>query len=166
MPPPKNTLLEGKSAVDAHEHAGYVRDDGNASRLQANPKIQARLAELQTEIAKSTWVTVESLLAELESARQKATDLDQLSAAVRAIESKAKISGLLTQKWSRLPLSMMRITATARQCTRRLLRKWSINFSSMRSIPITTFATRTGEYLIAVQGSAHRAGQRRPWTGA
>jgi hypothetical protein len=38
------------------------------------------------------------LITELEAARQKATDLDQLSAAVRAIEAKARVSGLLVQK--------------------------------------------------------------------
>jgi hypothetical protein len=37
-------------------------------------------------------------LVELEDARQKASNLDQLSAAVRAIEAKAKISGLLTRR--------------------------------------------------------------------
>ena len=106
MPPLRNPrhekfvqlLLEGKSAVDAHEQAGYVRDDGNATRLRVNPKVQDRLAELQAEVAKQTKVTVESLLDELENARQRADSLDQLSAAVRAIESKARISGLLVQK--------------------------------------------------------------------
>jgi hypothetical protein len=49
-------------------------------------------------ISESVRPVSDSLLAELESARQKATDLDQLSAAVRAIEAKAKIAGLLTQK--------------------------------------------------------------------
>ena len=39
-----------------------------------------------------------SLLAELEDARAKASNLDQLSAAVRAIEAKAKVSGLLIQR--------------------------------------------------------------------
>ncbi len=91
-------LLEGKSATDAHELAGYARDDGNATRLRTNPKVIERLAELQVEVAKETKVTVESLIAELEDARRKATDLDQLSAAVRAIEAKAKVSGLLVQK--------------------------------------------------------------------
>lgn len=91
-------LLEGKSATDAHEEAGYVRDDGNATRLRRNPRICERLAQLQAEVAAETKVTVESLLAELEAARQKATDLDQLSAAVRAIEAKAKVSGLLIQR--------------------------------------------------------------------
>jgi phage terminase small subunit len=91
-------LLEGKTAVDAHEQAGYARDDGNAARLAANPKIQERLVELQNEIAGEAKITVQGLLGELEDARKKATDLEQLSAAVRAIESKAKISGLLVQK--------------------------------------------------------------------
>lgn len=106
MPPLNNprwekfvqSLLEGQSAVEAYQAAGYARDDGNATRLRANRKIQQRLAELQTEVAKETKITVEGLLSELEAARQKATDLEQLSAAVRAIEAKAKISGLLVQK--------------------------------------------------------------------
>ena len=39
-----------------------------------------------------------SLLQELEAAREKASDLDQLSAAVRAIEAKAKVSGVMVQR--------------------------------------------------------------------
>lgn len=98
MPPLNNArherfvqlLLHGENATDAHEQAGYVRDDGNATRLRANPKVQERLTELQAEVVKDTKITVESLLGELEAARQRATDLEQLSAAVRAIESKGK----------------------------------------------------------------------------
>jgi hypothetical protein len=91
-------LLEGKSALDAYEGAGYVADDANSSRLRSNPKVQGRLAELQAEIASETKVTTESLIAELEHARGRADSLEQLSAAVRAIESKAKLSGLLVEK--------------------------------------------------------------------
>jgi hypothetical protein len=91
-------LLQGENATDAYEGASFKRDDGNATRLAANPKVQARLAELQSQIAGETKITVSQLLNELESARAKATDLDQLSAAVRAIESKARISGLMVQK--------------------------------------------------------------------
>ncbi len=54
--------------------------------------MKARLAELQEAVAKEHEVTVSSLLAELEAAREKASNLDQLSAAVRAIEAKAKVS--------------------------------------------------------------------------
>jgi phage terminase small subunit len=90
MPPLNNNrherfcqfLLQGESATDAHEHAGFVRDDGNATRLRQNPKVQARLAELQAEVAKKTTVTVEGLINELEEARQRADSLHKLSAVV------------------------------------------------------------------------------------
>jgi predicted Fe-S protein YdhL (DUF1289 family) len=106
MPPLSNArherfvqgLLEGKSAIAAYEDAGFRPDRGNATRLHASPQVQARLAELQSEVAGQTKLTVEGLLAELEQARAKATDLRQLSASVRAIEAKAKISGLLVQR--------------------------------------------------------------------
>jgi hypothetical protein len=91
-------LLEGKSALDAYEDAGYRADDANSSRLKSSPKVQERLAELQAEIAGQTKITTESLIGELESARARADSLEQLSAAVRAIESKAKLSGLLVEK--------------------------------------------------------------------
>jgi phage terminase small subunit len=106
MPPLNNNrherfvqlLLQGESATDAHEGAGYVRDDGKAARLRQNSKVQAPVAELQAEVAKQTTITVESLLNELEEARQRANSLDQLSAVVKAISEKARISGLLVQK--------------------------------------------------------------------
>jgi hypothetical protein len=91
-------LLEGKDATDAYEAAGFKRDDGNAARLKANPRVTERLAELQAEIAAETTVTIEGLINELEDARKKATDLKQLSAAIKAIEGKAKLSGLLVEK--------------------------------------------------------------------
>jgi hypothetical protein len=91
-------LLENKTALDAYEAAGYARDDGNAARLSRNPRVQERLAELQAEIAAETTVTVQGLINELESARKTATDLKQLSAAIKAIEGKAKLSGLLVAR--------------------------------------------------------------------
>ena len=83
-------LFEGKPASTAFEEAGYVPNDGNAIRLKGNERVQARLRELQEAVAKKTEVTVESLLAELEHARQRADGLDQLSAAVKAISEKAR----------------------------------------------------------------------------
>jgi type II secretory pathway component HofQ len=91
-------LAEGKSATDAYALAGYKSCRQNAHRMITKDDIQARLAEIQGAAAKASEVTIESLLNELEAARAKATDLDQLSAAVRAIEAKAKVSGLLVQK--------------------------------------------------------------------
>jgi phage terminase small subunit len=106
MPPLNNArherfaqnLVQGESASEAYIKAGFKGDRGNASRLAASPGVRARIAELQGEAATGAKITVQSLIAELEEARQKATSLRQLSAVVRAIESKAKISGLLVQR--------------------------------------------------------------------
>ena len=81
------------------------------SKAHFSAAYRLRHAELQAAGAAFAQVTIESLLAELEAARAKATiseleearakatDLNQLSAAVRATAEKAKISGLLTQKF-------------------------------------------------------------------
>ena len=91
-------LFQGKSANAAYAEAGYRPHDGNCIRLRGNERIKARLIELQEAVAESSQVTVASLLRELEHARKRADSLDQLAASVKAIEAKAKVSGLLTQK--------------------------------------------------------------------
>jgi Na+-translocating ferredoxin:NAD+ oxidoreductase RnfC subunit len=91
-------LFEGKSAVQAYADAGYKPCRQSAHKLLTKADVQARLAELQEEAAKQSEVTVASLIEELEAARVKATDLNQLSAAVRATAEKAKISGLLVER--------------------------------------------------------------------
>lgn len=61
-----------------------------------NGKIAARIAELQGEIKKRHNVTVDSLIKELEEARQSAltAETPQSSAAVAATMGKAKLTGL------------------------------------------------------------------------
>lgn len=68
----------------------------NASKLLDNAKVALRLSELQGEIKRRHSVTVDSLLAELEEARQKALSAEtpQTSAAVAATMGKAKLTGL------------------------------------------------------------------------
>ena len=91
-------LFEGKSATQAYADAGYRAHQGNSSRLRWYEMVQGRLAELQAEAQKQSEVTVASILAELEHARQRADDLDQLSASVKAITAKARIAGLNVEK--------------------------------------------------------------------
>jgi hypothetical protein len=91
-------LFEGQNITSAYATAGYVRDDGNATRLRNRPAIQERLVELQEAAAKEAKITVASLLDELEEARKRADSLDQLSTVVKAVSEKARISGLLVQK--------------------------------------------------------------------
>jgi phage terminase small subunit len=68
----------------------------NASKLLDNAKVALRVKELQGEIKQRHNVTVDSLLAELEEARQKAlgAETPQSSAAVAATMGKAKLTGL------------------------------------------------------------------------
>lgn len=67
-----------------------------ASELLSSGKISVRVAELRGEIKKRHNVTVDSLLAELEEARQAAlgAETPQSSAAVAATMGKAKLTGL------------------------------------------------------------------------
>jgi len=68
----------------------------SASRLLADVKITARLAELREPIMQRHNVTVDSLVLELEEARRAALSADtpQSSAAVAATMGKAKLCGL------------------------------------------------------------------------
>jgi len=58
-------LARGLSAGEAYVEAGYAPNDGNASRLKGNEKVQARLAELTEAGALRAEVTVERVLSEL-----------------------------------------------------------------------------------------------------
>jgi len=74
--------------------AGTV--DVKASQMMAKDKIAVRVRELRETTAKNAMITVESLLAELEEARQAALTAEtvQSSAAVSATMSKAKLLGM------------------------------------------------------------------------
>lgn len=85
-------LAKGRSATDAMEAAGYS-DPRNSTRLTKNDEIQARVAELQERGAKRVEVTVESLIAEAEEARQLALAKGQCAAAVAATREKGVLSG-------------------------------------------------------------------------
>jgi phage terminase small subunit len=58
-------LAAGKTAVDAHELAGYKRDDSNAYKLANRPGIQARVKEILGAAAAAVGVTVEKVVKEL-----------------------------------------------------------------------------------------------------
>jgi phage terminase small subunit len=92
-----HSYLKCGDATKAFELAGYTRDSANAHRLLNRPKVQARLRELQDEIAVKVPITIESLIAELEEARQHATGKNQYSAAIKAILGKAQLAGRAQQ---------------------------------------------------------------------
>jgi phage terminase small subunit len=92
-------LAAGKTADAGYVLAGYRENRSNAARLNANRHIQKRVAEIQSVGAERAAITVESLIAEAESARKKAmADKGGAAAAVAAITAKAKLAGLWREK--------------------------------------------------------------------
>ncbi len=73
MPPLSNVkheliaqnLAKGMSATEAHEKAGYKRNDSNASKLANNPDVRARLTEITGVALRNTTITQERVLKEL-----------------------------------------------------------------------------------------------------
>ena len=91
-------LAAGKSAAEAYERAGYVKNSGNCIRLKGNERVSARVEELQHGCAARAEVSVASLLGELEEARKLALKRGQASAVVAATMGKAKILGLIIDR--------------------------------------------------------------------
>ena len=91
-------LAKGMTAVDAHEAAGYSRNDGNACRWAAKPEVMARVMELKGNAAVLTEITIASLTAELEEIRGLAVTERQLAAGVGAVREKAILNGLRIEK--------------------------------------------------------------------
>jgi hypothetical protein len=90
--------LKCGDATKAFELTGYTRDSANAHRLLNRPKVQARLRELQDEIAAAVPLTIETLIAECEEIRVAAKDKNQFAAAMKAVLGKAQLAGLLVDR--------------------------------------------------------------------
>ncbi len=90
-------FAKGKSATEAMREAGYT-DPRNSTRLTKNDEVRRRVKELQNRGAIRTEVTVGSLVAELEDARQLAIRSKQASAAVAATMGKAKVTGQIVDR--------------------------------------------------------------------
>lgn len=84
----------GASTDEAYVKAGYSPNRSNAARMNANDDILSRVAELQSKFAKKVEVTVESLAAELDEARDLAKETKQPAAMTQATMGKAKLFGL------------------------------------------------------------------------
>lgn len=97
-------FIETGSASEAYRlsfDASRMKDKTiweTASKLLKDPKVAARVAELQAAHQKRHDVTVDSITAELEEARMIALADKQASAAVSASLGKAKLHGLVVDK--------------------------------------------------------------------
>ena len=96
-------IAKGRTQREAYRTAGYVTKsdgaaDASASRLLSNAKVANCIRDLQAEAAKSTKVTLDSLIAEAEQARELAETKGQPSAMVSATTLKAKLTGFLVER--------------------------------------------------------------------
>jgi hypothetical protein len=90
-------------ATEAYLKAGYETTTDlatrvNACRLLAHANVKRRITELKKQMAARNRITVDSLVSELEEDRALARALGQPSAAVAAVQLKARLSGLLIDR--------------------------------------------------------------------
>jgi hypothetical protein len=95
-------LALGKTASEAYKLAGYKPSRSNASVLRAKQSVSDRLSEIlqqsERKVVQQIEHTRDSILAELEEARQMALELKNPSAAWQSAMAKAKILGLIIDR--------------------------------------------------------------------
>ena len=91
-------LAKGKSQADAYQLAGYKPSEPNASRLTRDDKVAARVAEILERSAIRAEITIATILAELEEARELARKIEQPGPMVSASMGRAKVAGLLVDR--------------------------------------------------------------------
>lgn len=93
-------FLETGNASEAYRMSYEAKKMNAASigieafRLLENPKISLRMDELRAVVSVKHNITIESILAELEEARQLALETGKAGPAVQASMGKAKLAGL------------------------------------------------------------------------
>jgi hypothetical protein len=86
--------LHGEMTVaDAHEQAGYRRNEGNASTLARHPDVQERVKEIKGHVAAAQQITREKLVEWHNEVRQQGMVNGQLSAADTAIKEISVLTG-------------------------------------------------------------------------
>ena len=111
MPPLANQQHErfaqafagGSTAITAYKSAGYKTNSNatasvNSSKLLKHTKIRSRIDELRAPVTQRTQITIESMTEMYLEDRRTAYRLEQISAAVRAADSIAKLYGLFIER--------------------------------------------------------------------
>jgi hypothetical protein len=102
-------VASGIPVADAHEKAGFKRNDGNARRLRCVEAVAKRIEALQTAVAErvvkaNTAVAIrgaydrETAMTEAKHAYDLAMSNGQASAAIAAVTLRAKLNNLLIER--------------------------------------------------------------------
>lgn len=90
-------IAAGHSDVDAHEQAGFKRNEGNAGKIARRPEVIARVTELNSKVAEKVSrkleITAESLIEEVEEIKLLAMKAGQFTTALNAVKEKGILSG-------------------------------------------------------------------------
>ena len=91
--------LDCANAAEAARRAGYSARwaKGQGYRLLHRPAVATRLAELRAELAARDCLTLDSLLAKLESAYVRALEAGQTFSAARIVDAQAKLPHLFAK---------------------------------------------------------------------
>lgn len=94
-------LAKGETASAAYVKAGYAANDGNASTLKGNQKVEARVAEILAGAAKRAEITVASISERLLKIAEKGENSREaalLSVSRASLMDVAKLNGLVVDK--------------------------------------------------------------------
>ena len=92
-------IAAGMTERAAYETAGYKPDDANANKLTRNNQIIARVREFQEMTQARHEETTDSVIAEFNENRLLSIFKEQMAAANAATLGKAKVLGLLVDKF-------------------------------------------------------------------
>lgn len=126
-------LSEGLPQSRAYIEAGYT-SRGNAAevaaaRLFRNVQVQSRIAELQAGAARRSEITVDDLVAELESMRKLAMACKNPAAGVAAVMGKAKLLGLIVDR-AEVTTTLRKPARQATDETHMTLEEWQRRFAT------------------------------------
>jgi len=100
-------LAAGKSASVAYVEAGFKANDGNASTLKGNQKVQDRVAELQARAVDGVLLTKAWVIEQLIDNVKRAKSGDKFDGATanRAVELLGKELGMFIERRQDVPAS-------------------------------------------------------------
>jgi phage terminase small subunit len=119
-------VLNGNNGAAAVREAGYSINNPESARRQAyqllqNPLIKDAVAQGRHEFVVVTEYDAKAVMSELDAAIDFARSTKNANALVRAIEAKAKVAGLMTDKVE-LNVNNVDICAALQEARSRLLR--------------------------------------------
>jgi phage terminase small subunit len=105
-------FLETKNATAAAIKAGYAEKNAKGAGyklLRRNKSVQAAVKEREQQLRERNDVTIDTMINQLDEDRQFAVKTNNATAAVRASEIKAKLTGLLIDRIDQRSVGQLKV---------------------------------------------------------